>query len=144
MGLTPQNPDSDTDGGHIGKDERQVNRVQDYIYELVFVSVCPCLYQCPQHNNNNQHSALARLDAEGLAPGNGKVHWLNLDLSHPRGAVDSAKAFMEKEERLDILSTYSVPCIFRRCMLYLSCSLRFKSTMHRCKPCARFLPTLRF
>ena len=49
-------------------------------------------------------SALARLEAEGLAPGNGKVHWLNLDLSHPRNAVESAKGFLEKEERLDILS----------------------------------------
>ena len=35
------------------------------------------------------NSALARLEAEGLAPGNGKVHWLDLDLSHPRNAVDS-------------------------------------------------------
>ena len=52
VGLTPQDPntDSGTDtsepglghghGGHIGKDKRQVNRVQDYIYELV---VCICL-----------------------------------------------------------------------------------------------------
>ena len=48
--------------------------------------------------------ALARLEAEGLGPGNGTVHWLKLDLSDPKIAQEAAKDFLKKETRLDILS----------------------------------------
>ncbi|KZT10383.1 NAD-P-binding protein [Laetiporus sulphureus 93-53] len=48
-------------------------------------------------------AAIARLTKEGLAPGNGEVHWLKLDLSDPRLAKASAEEFMRKQERLDVL-----------------------------------------
>ena len=48
--------------------------------------------------------ALARLEAEGLGPGNGSVHWLKLDLNDPKIAQEAAREFIKKEKRLDILS----------------------------------------
>jgi NAD(P)-dependent dehydrogenase (short-subunit alcohol dehydrogenase family) len=48
--------------------------------------------------------ALARLDAEGLGPGNGKVVWLKLDFSDPKTAKEGAEEFLKRETRLDILS----------------------------------------
>ena len=50
--------------------------------------------------------ALARLEAEGLGPGNGTVEWLKVDLSDPKVAQEAARKFVEKETRLDILSTF--------------------------------------
>jgi len=48
-------------------------------------------------------NAVARLEAEGLGPGNGSVVFLKLDLSHPRQAKDAAVEFMALEDRLDVL-----------------------------------------
>jgi len=52
-------------------------------------------------------SAIERLEKEGKEPGNGEVLWHELDLVDPRKAKASAENFMEKEERLDILSMSS-------------------------------------
>lgn len=46
------------------------------------------------------------MEAEGLGPGNGTVHWLKLDLSDPKVTQETAKEFFKKETRLDILSAY--------------------------------------
>ncbi|RPD65672.1 NAD-P-binding protein [Lentinus tigrinus ALCF2SS1-7] len=54
-------------------------------------------------NEERAKAALERLNAEGLAPGNGTVVWLELDLSDPRKAKKSAESFLEKETRLDVL-----------------------------------------
>ncbi|OBZ66543.1 hypothetical protein A0H81_13380 [Grifola frondosa] len=54
-------------------------------------------------NEQKAKAAIERLHKEGLAPGNGKVVWLDLDLNDPRTVKMSAAAFLEKEERLDIL-----------------------------------------
>ncbi|KAI0635316.1 NAD-P-binding protein [Trametes polyzona] len=48
-------------------------------------------------------AAIERLRTEGLQPGNGELEWLDLDLSDPRKAKQSAEAFLAKEKRLDIL-----------------------------------------
>ena len=50
--------------------------------------------------------ALARLESEGLGPGNGTVQWLKLDLSDPKTAQEAAKEFIGKETRLDILGAF--------------------------------------
>ncbi len=55
-------------------------------------------------NESRATGALSRLDAEDLGPGNGEVVWLKLDLSDPKAARQSAEAFLQKEQRLDILS----------------------------------------
>ncbi|KAH9933902.1 NAD(P)-binding protein [Fomitopsis serialis] len=47
--------------------------------------------------------AIERLHAEGLAPGNGQVLWLQLDLSDPVLAQKSARVLLAKEDRLDVL-----------------------------------------
>ncbi|KAF8590027.1 NAD-P-binding protein [Ramaria rubella] len=48
-------------------------------------------------------SALARLDKEGLEPGNGPVLFLELELSDPRNAKMAAEKVLSLESRLDIL-----------------------------------------
>ena len=50
--------------------------------------------------------AIAKLESEGLGPGNGQIIWLKLDLSDPRNAKTAAEEFMNKEKRLDILSRH--------------------------------------
>jgi len=47
--------------------------------------------------------AVARLEAEGLGPGNGSIVYLKLDLSHPRQAKEAAVEFMAMEDKLDVL-----------------------------------------
>ncbi|KAF8132514.1 hypothetical protein EV363DRAFT_1328669 [Boletus edulis] len=47
--------------------------------------------------------AIAKLKREGLGPGNGEVVWLELDLVDPRNAKATAREFMSKEKRLDVL-----------------------------------------
>ncbi|KAG6371298.1 hypothetical protein JVT61DRAFT_9768 [Boletus reticuloceps] len=47
--------------------------------------------------------AIAKLKQEGLGPGNGEVVWLELDLIDPRNAKATAREFMNKEKRLDVL-----------------------------------------
>ncbi|KAF8191211.1 NAD-P-binding protein [Pholiota molesta] len=54
-------------------------------------------------NESRATGALKQLEIEGLAPGNGEVVWLKLDLSDPRDAKKSAEEFLKKETRLDIL-----------------------------------------
>jgi len=54
-------------------------------------------------NADKATAAIARLQTEGLAPGNGEVLWLELDLSDPRKAKEAAQSFLEKETRLDVL-----------------------------------------
>jgi len=48
-------------------------------------------------------AAIARLELDGLSPGNGQVLWHELTLSDPRKAKKSAEEFMKKENRLDVL-----------------------------------------
>lgn len=47
-------------------------------------------------------AAVTRLEDEGI--GDGSVHWLHLNLSDPRLAKKAAQEFLEREDRLDILS----------------------------------------
>ncbi|KAF9235463.1 NAD(P)-binding protein [Melanogaster broomeanus] len=54
-------------------------------------------------NKSKAEEAIAKLKEEGLAPGNGEVIWLELDLSDPRNAKRTAEEFLSKEKRLDIL-----------------------------------------
>ncbi|KIK98614.1 hypothetical protein PAXRUDRAFT_823658 [Paxillus rubicundulus Ve08.2h10] len=54
-------------------------------------------------NKSKAEEAIAKLQQEGLAPGNGQVIWLELDLSDARNAKTAAQEFMSKEKRLDVL-----------------------------------------
>ncbi|KAI0827091.1 NAD-P-binding protein [Trametes gibbosa] len=54
-------------------------------------------------NEERAKAAIDQLRAEGLQPGNGELEWLELDLSDPRKAKQSADAFLVKEKRLDML-----------------------------------------
>ncbi|KAF9225117.1 NAD(P)-binding protein [Gyrodon lividus] len=54
-------------------------------------------------NKSKAEEAIAKLKQEGLAPGNGEVVWLELDLSDPRNAKKTAEEFLSKESRLDVL-----------------------------------------
>jgi NADP-dependent 3-hydroxy acid dehydrogenase YdfG len=55
-------------------------------------------------DQDRMKEALERVEKEGREPGLGEVVWHELDLKDPRTAKASAKSFMEKESRLDILS----------------------------------------
>lgn len=57
-------------------------------------------------NEQKAKAAIERLHAEGLGPGNGEVLWHKLDLSDPRAVKHSAEEFMQREERLDVLSEW--------------------------------------
>ena len=59
-------------------------------------------------NEQKAKAAIERLHADGLGPGNGEVIWLQLDLSNPRDVKKAAEEFLQKEQRLDILSMSSV------------------------------------
>ncbi|KAH9852467.1 NAD-P-binding protein [Lenzites betulinus] len=54
-------------------------------------------------NEERAKTAIERLRADGLEPGNGELEWLELDLSDPRKTKESAEAFIAKERRLDVL-----------------------------------------
>ncbi|KAF9465090.1 NAD-P-binding protein [Collybia nuda] len=54
-------------------------------------------------NESKATGALARLEQEGLGPGNGQVIWFKVDFSDPRLAKEAAEAFLKRESRLDIL-----------------------------------------
>ena len=56
-------------------------------------------------NEQRAKAAIERMRAEGLQPGNGEVHWFQLDLSDPRKVKKSAEDFAAKEKRLDVLGT---------------------------------------
>lgn len=55
-------------------------------------------------NEQRALDAIKQLETEGIA--DGKLEWLQLDLSDPRLAKQAAKVFLEKESRLDILGVY--------------------------------------
>jgi NADP-dependent 3-hydroxy acid dehydrogenase YdfG len=55
-------------------------------------------------NEDRTKQALERVEREGREPGLGEVLWHELDLKDPRDAKASAERFMEREQRLDILS----------------------------------------
>ncbi|KAJ7499834.1 NAD-P-binding protein [Mycena latifolia] len=52
-------------------------------------------------NEEKATEAIRKLESEGI--NDGSVHWHKLDLTDPRAANRSAKEFLEKEQRLDIL-----------------------------------------
>ncbi|PIL26276.1 hypothetical protein GSI_12032 [Ganoderma sinense ZZ0214-1] len=54
-------------------------------------------------NKERALEAIARLQSEGLAPGNGEVRWLELELALPIKVQQSAEVFLKEEKRLDIL-----------------------------------------
>ncbi|KAF9223134.1 NAD(P)-binding protein [Gyrodon lividus] len=54
-------------------------------------------------NKSKAEEAIAKLKQEGLAPGNGQVVWLELDLSDPRNVKNTVQEFLGKESRLDVL-----------------------------------------
>jgi len=56
--------------------------------------------------NPKATAAMTRLEADGLGPGNGQVLSHYIQLNDPRIAKQSAQDFLEKENRLDILSTF--------------------------------------
>jgi len=62
-------------------------------------------------NQSKAEAAIAQLKSEGLAPGNGEVFWLELDLQDPRNAKKAAEEFMKKEQRLDVLGLYMILCL---------------------------------
>jgi len=64
-------------------------------------------------NKARAEAAIAKLQREGLGPGNGEVVWLELDLCDPRNSKKAAQEFMNKEDRLDVLSTFSFFFFFR-------------------------------
>ena len=49
-------------------------------------------------------AAIEQLYRDGILPGPGSVEWLELDLSAPHSVPLSAQKFLDKENRLDILS----------------------------------------
>ena len=71
-------------------------------------------------NEQKAKAAIERLQAEGLSPGNGEVHWLKLDLSDPREVKRATEEFMQKEDRLDVLGEY--------CLRHLVDDLRWPLT----------------
>ena len=54
-------------------------------------------------NETKASSALERLKHEGLAPGNGEVEFLKVDLSDPKATKSAAERFIQLEKRLDVL-----------------------------------------
>lgn len=60
-------------------------------------------------NEQKAKAAIEKIQKAGLEPGNGEVVWLPLDYSDPRDAKKAAEGFLEKEERLDILSEFARP-----------------------------------
>ncbi|KZT68900.1 NAD(P)-binding protein [Daedalea quercina L-15889] len=55
-------------------------------------------------NEAKAQAAIKRLHEEGLAPGNGQVKSLRLDLSNPALARTAAEELLSEEDRLDVLS----------------------------------------
>ena len=66
-------------------------------------------------NESKASGAISQLEQEGL--GRGQVLWLEVDLSDPRLAKESAEDFLRRESRLDILGEYY-------------CSLSFSTSVH--------------
>ena len=74
-------------------------------------------------NESRATGAIARLEQEGLQPGDGEVIWLKLDLSDPRDAKKAAEEFLKREKRLDILGElYFHPIIVQTLTILILCS----------------------
>lgn len=69
-------------------------------------------------NKDRALEAISRLQAEGLAPGNGEVRWLQLDLALPPDVQKSAETFLKGEKRLDILGELHMSCTCTSCPLH--------------------------
>ena len=84
----------------LGAKVRAVQDAQHYCvlkcYDKVYMAV-------PDEDRTKE--ALERVEKEGREPGLGEVVWHELDLKDPRTAKASAQKFMERESRLDILSS---------------------------------------
>ena len=61
-------------------------------------------------NESKATGAIAKLQHEGLEPGNGQVIFHHLDLANPRDAKKSAEEFIKRETRLDVLGELRVSC----------------------------------
>ena len=61
-------------------------------------------------NEARVQAAIARLEDEGLGPGNGELQWLELDLESPSKIRSFASVFLERESRIDVLGK---PQIYR-------------------------------
>ena len=59
-------------------------------------------------NESKAIDTIARLEAEGLGPGNGKPIFHKLVMDDPRDVKKSALDFLAKETRLDILGQYAI------------------------------------
>ena len=55
-------------------------------------------------SENAASGAIQELQSAGLAPGNGELAYLKLDLNDPEAAKRAAEEFLKLESRLDILS----------------------------------------
>lgn len=56
-------------------------------------------------------ASIKRIEDEGTGPGNGKALYLHLDLADPPGTKKSAEEFLQKEQRLDVLSASLRPIL---------------------------------
>ncbi|KZS87492.1 NAD(P)-binding protein [Sistotremastrum niveocremeum HHB9708] len=54
-------------------------------------------------NESKTIGVIKELEIEGLGPGNGSLHYVNLNLSDPRSAKKSGQEFIQRESRLDVL-----------------------------------------
>ncbi|KZT38127.1 NAD(P)-binding protein [Sistotremastrum suecicum HHB10207 ss-3] len=54
-------------------------------------------------NESKTIGVIQELELAGLGPGNGSLHYINLDLSDPKSINRSAEEFLKREERLDVL-----------------------------------------
>jgi NAD(P)-dependent dehydrogenase (short-subunit alcohol dehydrogenase family) len=78
-------------------------------------------------NESRATGALAKLEHEGLGPGNGKVIWLKTDFGDIRSAKAAAEEFLKREGRLDILGEW----LNIICNLNLVLNAHFQSIMPR-------------
>ncbi|KAF9235465.1 NAD(P)-binding protein [Melanogaster broomeanus] len=69
-------------------------------------------------NKSKAEEAIAKLKEEGLAPGNGEVIWLELDLSDPRNAKRAAEEFLSKEKASWTFSSTMLQCM--DCIVYVT------------------------
>ncbi|KAK0433017.1 hypothetical protein EV421DRAFT_1718931 [Armillaria borealis] len=75
------------------------------LYILFYVARAGARVYLGARTEDKFNSAITRLKTEGLDTS--KVVWLSFDLSDPRKAKESAKWLLERENRLDILSSLS-------------------------------------
>jgi len=87
---------------HLLRLGAKVRAVQDDQHYCVLKCYDKVYMATPDEDRTKE--ALERVEKEGREPGFGEVVWHELDLKDPRTAKASAQKFMEKENRLDILS----------------------------------------